>query len=77
MYCNVVFMAYNETSQFILCDTGIGDVQKPSIWCLESISGNVNEVEISSVSTTQCPAHSDIHSSTDILREVNTGENGD
>ena len=52
MYCNVVFMAYNETSQFILCDTGIGDVQKPPIWCLESISGNVNEVEISTVSTT-------------------------
>ena len=42
-----------------------------------SISGNVDEVEISTVSTIQCPAHSDIQGSTDIFKEVNTGEGGD
>ena len=61
----------------MLCDTTSGDVQKSSIRDLGSIGGNVDEVEISTVSTTQCPAHSDIHSSTDIFREVNTGEEGD
>ena len=61
----------------MLCDTGSGDVQKSSIWSLGSIGGDVDEVEISTVSTTQCPAHSDIHSSTDIFREVNTGEGRD
>ena len=61
----------------MLCDTGIGDVQKSPIWSLGSIGGNVDEVEISTVSTTQCPAHSDIHSSTDISREANKGEDGD
>jgi len=61
----------------MLCDTGGGDVQKSSIWRLRSIGGNVDEVEISTVSTTQCPAHSDIHSSTDTLREINTRERGD
>ena len=76
-YCDVVLIACHETSQFTLCHTGSGDVQKSSIWGLESIGGNVDEVEISTVSTTQCPAHSDIHSSTDIFREVNTGEGGD
>ena len=60
----------------MLCDTGSGDVQKSPIWGLGSIGGNVDEVEISIVSTTQYPAHSDIHSSTDISREVNTGEGG-
>ena len=60
----------------MLCDTG-GDVQKSPIWGLGNIGGNVDEVEISTVSTTQCPAHSDIHSSTDTLREVNTREGGD
>ena len=60
----------------MLCDTGSGDIQKSPIWSLESIGGNVDEVEISTVSTTQCPAHSDIHSSTDISREVITGEGG-
>ena len=59
------------------CDTGISDVQKSPIWGLGRIGGNVDEVEISIVSTTQCPAHSDIHSSTDIFREANTGEGGD
>ena len=58
----------------MLCDTGSGDVQESPIWGLGSISGNVDEVEISIVSTIECPAHSDIHSSTDIFREVNTGE---
>ena len=62
----------------MLCDTDSGDVQKSPIWDLGSIGGNVDEVEISTVSTTQCPAHSDIHSSaSDIFREVNTGEGGD
>ena len=61
----------------MLCDTASGDVQKSSIWGLGSVGGNVDEVEISTVSTTQCPAHSDIHSSTDISRECNTGEGGD
>ena len=61
----------------MLCDTAIGDVHKSPIWGLGSIGGNADEVEISTVSTTQCPAHSDIHSSTDIFREVNTGEGGD
>ena len=61
----------------MLRDTG-SDVQKSSIWGLASISRcNVEEVEISTVSTTQCPAHSDIHSSTDIFREANTGKGGD
>ena len=61
----------------MLCDTGSGDVQKSSIWDLWSIGCNADEVEISTVSTTECPAHSDIHSSTDILREVNTVKDGD
>ena len=61
----------------MLCDTGSGGVQKSPIWGLESIGGNVDEVEISTVPTTQSPAHSDIHSSIDIFREVNTGEDGD
>ena len=75
-YCDVVLIARHETSQFMLCDTASGDVQKSPTWGLGSIRGNVNEVEISTVSTTQCPAHSDIHRSTDIFREVNTGEGG-
>ena len=77
MYCDVVLMVCHETSQFMLCDTGSGDVQKSPIWGLGSIGGNADEVEISTVSTTQCPAHSDIHSSTAISREGNTGEGGD
>ena len=59
------------------CDTGSGDVQKSIIWGMGSNGGNVDEVEISIVSTTQCPAHSDIHSSTDIFRKTNAGEGGD
>ena len=77
MHCNVVLMAYDETSELILCDTGSGNVKESSIWGLGSVGGNVDEVEISTVSTTQCPVHSDIHSSTDIFREVNTREGGD
>ena len=73
MYCDVVLIACHETSQYMLCDTASGDVQKSPIWCLGSIGGNADEV---TVSTTQCPAHSDIHSSTDIFREFNTGEGG-
>ena len=60
----------------MLCDTASGDVQKSPIWGLVSIGGDADEVEISTVSTTQCPAHSDIHSSTDTSRESNTGEGG-
>ena len=55
-YCDVVLIACHETSQFILCDTGSGDVKKSSIWGLGSIGGNADEVEISTVSITQCPA---------------------
>ena len=77
MYCDVVLIACHKTSQFILCDTGSGDVQKSSIWGLRSISDNGDEVETNTLSITQCPVHSDIHSSTDIFREVDTGEDGD
>ena len=58
----------------MLCDTASGDVQRSPIWGLGSVGSNVDEVEISTVSITQCPAHSDIHSSTDIFREFSTGE---
>ena len=76
-YCDVVLIACHETSQFILCDTGSGDVQKSSIWGLGSVGGDVDEVKISSASTIQCPAHSYIHSTTNIFRDVNTGESSD
>ena len=76
-YCDVVLIARHETSQFMLCDTVSGYVQKSSIWGLGSIGIDVDEVEVSTVSTTQCPPHSDIHSYTDIFREVNTGESRD
>ena len=75
-YCDVVLIAYHETSQFILCDNGSGDIQKPPIWSLGCIGGNADEVEVSTVSTTQCPVHSYIHSFTDIFRELNTVEDG-
>ena len=61
----------------MLCDTANGDVQKSFIWGLVSIGGDADEVEISTVSTTQCPAHCYIHSTIDIFREFNTGEGGD
>ena len=61
----------------MLCDTGSGNFYKSTIWGLGSVGGNVDEVEISTVSTTWCPAYSDIHSTTDTFREPNTGEGGD
>ena len=73
-YCNVVFIVCNKTRQIILCDTGISDVQKSSIWDLGSIGGDGDEVEISTVSTTECPAHGDNHTSTDAFRNVDTGD---
>ena len=76
-YCDVVLIACHKTSQFILCDTGSGDVQKSSIWGQGSIGVNVDEVKLSTVSTTQHPAHIDIHSSISIFSEVNTREGGD
>ena len=77
MYCDVVLIACHETSQFMLCDTGISDVQKSPIWSVGSIGGNIDEVEISTVSTTQCQAHIKIHTSTNISSKINTGEGGD
>ena len=76
-YCDGVLIACLKTSQFMLCNTGSSDVKKSSIWGLRIVGGNVDEVEISTVSTTQCPAHSDIHSSTGIPRQANTGGDGD
>ena len=73
-YCDTILIACRETSQF---DIGSGDVQKSPIWGQGSIGGDADEVETSSVSTTQFPAHSDIHSSTDICRELSTGEGRD
>ena len=61
----------------MLCVTSSCDVQKSPLRGLGSIGGNVDEVEICTVSITHCPAHSDNHSSTDISREVNTREGGD
>ena len=77
MYCHGVHTACFKPGQFTLCNAGIADVQVSSIWGLGIIGGDVDEVEISTVSTTQCPAHSDIHSSTGIPRQANTGEDGD
>ena len=68
-------MAYEETSELIPCDNA-SDVQKSLVWGLGNVGGNVDEVEISTVSTTQCPAQSDIHSSTYIFIEANTREGG-
>ena len=76
-YCDVIIITRLKTSQLILCDTGSGDVEKPPIWDPESIACNVDEVEVSTVSTTQCPVHSDIYSSSYIFRESITGEGGD
>ena len=75
-YCDVVLIACPKPC-LTLCNTGTAGVQKSSIWRLGIIGGNVDEVEISTVSTTQCPAHSDTHSSLAILREVGTGEVGE
>ena len=77
-YSDGVLIACLKPCQFTLCNTGSSDVQKSSIWGLGIVGVNADEVEISTVSrsTTQCPAHSDIHSSIGILREVNAGEGG-
>ena len=58
----------------MLCNTASGDIQKSTIWGLGSIGGDADEVEVSTVSITQCPAHSDIHSSTDIFRTRKGGD---
>ena len=76
-YCDVIIITRLKTSQLIVCDTTSGDVKKPPIWHLESIGCDVDEVEVGTVSTTQCPVHSDIHTSNDIFRESLTGEDGD
>ena len=76
-YCDVVLIACPKPCQFVLCNTGSSDVQKSSIWRLGIIGGNLDQVEISTVSTTQCPAQIETHSSIDILREVNTVEGWD
>ena len=44
-YCNVILIVCLKTSQFILCNTDISDVQKSIIWGLGTISGNGDEVE--------------------------------
>ena len=76
-YCEVVVITCLKSCQFTLCNTGSSDVQKSSIWRLGIIGGNLDQVEISTVSTTQCPAQIETHSSIDILREVNTVEGWD
>ena len=75
-YCDVVLITCHKTSQYMLCNTGSGDVQKSPIWGLGNISGDVDEVEINPASTTQCPAHSDLHGSISIFSEVNTRKGG-
>ena len=74
MYCDVVLIACLKVSQFILSDTGSGDVQKSPIWDLGSIGCNADEVKINPMIIPQCPVYSDIYSSTDISREVDTGQ---
>ena len=66
-----------KASQFTWqCNTSSGDVEMSSIGGIGSIGGNTDQIEISTVSTTQCPAHSDIHISTDIFRDANTRDGG-
>ena len=76
MYSDVVFISCLKPCQFTLCNTGSSDVQKSSIWGIRIVGGNVDKVEISTVSTTQSPAHIDSHSSIGIPREVHTEEGG-
>ena len=71
-YCDVVLVACHKTSE--QCNTSGVDVQKSPIGCLGIVGGNV---DISTVSKTQGPSHSDIDSSIDISREANTGEGRD
>ena len=75
-YCEIVVIACLKTSQFMLCGASIHDVKDSPVWCLGRVGGNADTKEINTISTTQCPAHSDIHSSIDIFREANTGEGG-
>ena len=78
-YCDGVLIACLKPCQFTLCNTRSSDVQESSVWGLGIVGVNVDEVEISTVSNTQCPAHSDIHSSIGLprSREANTGKNGE
>ena len=73
-YSDVVLIVYHESSY---CDTSRSDVQDSIIQGLGSVGCNVNEVEIGSVSSTQCPVYRDIHSSIDIFSEFNTREGRD
>ena len=45
---------------------------QPTCWVEDGHAGDVDEVEISTVPATQSPAHSDIHTTTDILGEAKT-----
>ena len=72
-YCDVVFIACHETSQFVLCEITSGDVQKSPIRGVGSIGGNADEVEISTVFTAQCPAHSHIYIFIIKVRQVMAG----
>ena len=76
-HCDVVLIAFHKTKQFTLCDTASGDVQKSIIWSLGSVGSDVDEVEISNVSITQCPAQSHIHCFTDRFRNVMKVKGGD
>lgn len=73
-YCDVVFISCLKTSQFMLCNTCSTDLQKCSIRGLGFISGNIDDVGFNTISTDQCPAHSNTHSSIGTIREANTGE---
>ena len=73
-YCDAILIAIHKTSQFVPCDIASSDVEKPPIRDLGSIGGNVDEVEISTVSTAQCPAHSHIDISIIMVREVMAGD---
>ena len=55
------------------CDIASGDVEKSPIRDLGSIGGNVDEVEISTVSTAQSPVHSHIYIFIVKIREVMAG----
>lgn len=69
IYCYVVIIASRKTSHFMLCD--IASVQKSLVWGLGSVGDDVDKVGIC---ITPCPAQSNIHSSIDIFRDINTGE---
>ena len=57
----------------MLCDITGGDVQKSPIWGLGSIGRDADEVEITTVSTAQCPAHSHIYIFVVKVRQVMAG----